>query len=1466
MIRVVIVLFLVVGGLLVALLIPAIQTWIAQVVSVRLSARLGVDLHVDRVELRPFGPNRLHGVFIADLEGDTLIAADEIWVRGLRVNTARHVLSAKRVELHRSRFVLDRPADKPHTNLTDLLELLSSPGGPETPSEPWTIRVAQVDIRALHFTHDDDHFQRLPFGVDVSHVDIPSADIIGGDLLVAGDSILFRFDRLAFADHSGLQVEDFSGQARVSPRGVRVNKLHLVTAPQRAGSTGSDLRGDLDLRSRSYDDFSEFIANVFMDARWDGSRLQFADVALFAPELRGVDYPITLRGRVQGLVNDIKGRRIELDLGSGSFFRGDVEMTGLPDMPNTFILLQADQVRALPSDLVQIPVPPFTSGKTLVLPPEVQQLGTMSFAGNFTGFINSFTTYGTAETAAGVLRSDISYERDTVSGYFRLDGRLATDGFHLGKVLGTASVGRIAMDATVHARGRSLDAMEAEIDGRVPELGLEHYTITDIDLNGKLEKNLFNGELHCRDPKLSLDFNGLADLRGRWPLVDFTADVRRMDLRALGVLGGKGYSDIQMGIRAQALLAPDSLLGQVVMEHVSYCQDSVDLDLGDMTLQAWRDQGMPMVRLESDVVDALVRGTFYPTLLPQAVSSALFSTFPALEADVEYKQEPQDFDFQVTVKEAQPVLDLVLPGLELGRGARFTGSFNSRTFDLAVDADMPRLGYAGLSADSVKLSMGKTMELLVLSLRGDGQVRKDSMVFRDLYITGKAYQDEIDLAADWAGGNGKAKGTVNLSALVQSPSSVLIDLEPSNVDLGNGVWRNERTASLRVDSSTIEIDTLEMRNGDQYVRLGGTIGRDPSHALGFDLLDVRTENLEPLYEGPLVHGSISGDGRIFNLLGDPYLISYLCVDSLAVEDKQVGDLRFAATFNEAGGQIDVNGHLQRDTLRAFDFSGTVHPGKAQELDLQLMMDRFDLRSINPFLPEDISDLQGKVSGRMTVTGRFAEPRINGFAELDNAGLRINYLNTFYSFSHRMNILPDMFTLDQVVLRDDEGHTAIANGTIIHQGLKDWNFDVSMEMTRMKVLDTDGHNNELYYGKAYATGNLGVSGYADNLEINVDAATGDGTDIHFPLGASQEVGNISFVHFLDPGKAEEHGHEEVDLTGIHLDMKVAVTPEARFELIFDPTVGDIMRGRGRGDIAMSVTPSGDFSMKGDVELVDGDYLFTLRNLVNKRFGVESGGHITWYGDPFDAIINVDAVYRLRASLYDVIPPALRTEAYKKRFPVEVLMHLSQNLMNPEIGFDVKLPTVDDAVRTQVSSAMATPDDMNKQVFSLIVLNRFAPTDATSAQSEGSGIGGATAATGTELLSNQLSNWLSSFSNDVDLGVNWRTGDVISQDEVELAVSTAIFNDRLLINTNVGVAYGAGGTQQGANTLIGDFSAEYSLTQDGKLRFKAFSQSNDRNLNQVDQAPTTQGAGLAYHEEFNTLGELLRKLGSIFRRKP
>jgi hypothetical protein len=247
------------------------------------------------------------------------------------------------------------------------------------------------------------------------------------------------------------------------------------------------------------------------------------------------------------------------------------------------------------------------------------------------------------------------------------------------------------------------------------------------------------------------------------------------------------------------------------------------------------------------------------------------------------------------------------------------------------------------------------------------------------------------------------------------------------------------------------------------------------------------------------------------------------------------------------------------------------------------------------------------------------------------------------------------------------------------------------------------------------------------------------------------------------------------------------------------------------------------------------------------------------------LDMNAVYKLRTALYDIMPPSERSEAYRKRVPVEVIMHLSDKLMQPEIGFDVRLPSVDEGVRTQVNSVLSDKDKLNKQVFALLVLNKFVSDDITQAGGFGQDASASGLTTMAEFASSQLSNFLGNASDAVDLGINYRPGNSIVADEFEVAVGKAFFNNRVQVSTNVGLTSANASSSQSGSQLIGDFNVEYLITNDGKLRAKAFSQSNDRNLNQLNQAQTTQGAGLAYREEFNTLGEFFTKIGNLFRSK-
>lgn len=1427
------------------LLLPAVQTWVAHQLAGWASGRAGVEVRIGRFTADPFGSITLRDVHVGDLQQDTLFVVEQLRVVRPRVSSAARSVRVSSLELEGLRFKLGIRKEDVRSNLTELVERLFPPTGEEAGAD-WRIRCGNFMLEDVHFSYHDERVVPIAWGVDVDHTDVRGLSVEGRDLDVIGDSITTTLSHLAFTEKSGLQVVDLGGFVQVGPSGIRVTGMDLRTV-------GSRLHGDLSMRTNSWADHAAFVEKVQLDIDLDSSRIEFAEVAYFATALRGIELPVSAAGRIRGTVAELKGRNLRIDLGQGTHFRGRADLSGLPDIDNTFLLIDIDELRTHVRDLSTLPSPPFIAGGRVDLPSEVMPFGQLAFRGNFTGFIHAFTAYGTLVSDLGDLRTDISYDRDTLTGYFNLGGRLATSGFALGAIAGTSTVEALAADLKLRVAGRSIPEARAELDGIIPSIRVNGATIENVVTRGVLERDLFDGVVRVQDNDLVLDFKGLADLRGPWPLVDFTADLEHADLQSLGIAPRGGYHALAAHIEARGRLSPDSLLGVIEATDISYCDDLGDHDLGYARLSSMQEQGEDVLRLDATFAEAQVHGRFLPTRVADLVSNMMLSVFPALGDEVVYRHEPQDLRFNIRLRDADQVLGIFLPGLQLAPGSTFNGYLNSRTFDLGLQAEVPVVSYGPFRAMETRILMDKTLDVLAFSVRSDEQRLGDSTWIAGSAFTGKAYQDELELSVGWESSTNGTSGDLELLGLVQGPRQLELDLQPSKIYLGRGDWTNDRVAHISLRNDSITIDTLTLRNGSQLIALSGKIDRDPDHSLGFLLQDVALENITPYLGGPRITGVLSGDGQVHDLYGTPFLRSYLCVDSLAVEDKAVGDVRFMANWVDGGEKLGLSGTLTRGPIKALDFDGHLTLDERQELDVKLLFDRFDLTFIDPYLPEGVSEIQGLVTGTLDVGGPLMGPEVNGELDLVGAGLRIDYLNTLYRFTHTVRVRPDMFALDLVTVVDEEGNTARLGGTILHDGLRKWNYNVWGNMDHFLVMNTTGEDNDIYYGKAYGSGEIEVSGYEGSLEVVVNARTAAGTDIHLPVGGSTEVSSISFVRFTTDS-AYAAGDEEVDLSGVELDLNVEVTPDALFELIFDPTVGDIMRGRGLGNMRMTVDRNGSFAMRGQVEVTEGDYLFTLRNVVNKRFEVAPGGTINWFGDPFDAQLDLKALYRLRAPLYDVVPPSERSEAYRKRVPVEVVMSLRDRLLNPEIGFEVKLPSVDESVKAQVLSALSTDQEMNRQVFALIVLNRFLPPPSYISAGSPSTGGLAAGTTGFELMSNQISNWLSQLSSGFDLGVNYRPGDNITQDELEVAVSTQLFNERLLLSTNVGVQYGAQ-NQQNSNTLVGDFQLEYLITDDGKLRFKAFSISNDRNLNRADQALTTQGAGIGYRREANNFWRLI-----------
>jgi hypothetical protein len=441
-----------------------------------------------------------------------------------------------------------------------------------------------------------------------------------------------------------------------------------------------------------------------------------------------------------------------------------------------------------------------------------------------------------------------------------------------------------------------------------------------------------------------------------------------------------------------------------------------------------------------------------------------------------------------------------------------------------------------------------------------------------------------------------------------------------------------------------------------------------------------------------------------------------------------------------------------------------------------------------------------------------------------------------------------------VVRDSKLNSGKLDLKITHNYFTDFLLDVKIQAENLQALNTTESMNDLFYGAAYVTGRFHAYGPISNIKMDINAKTERGTYFNVPLSGTGDVSQQDFVTFVKRETFKKQSKIKRRISesrGYELNFNLEITPEAETFLLFDPKVGDVIKGNGNANLRIEVTEAGEFNMYGDYLINDGDYLFTLQNVINKKFVVQKGGVISFKGDPFDADINLTANYRVRTSLYNLVKGVDSSAAVKRIIDVDAVMNLTDKLMKPNVRFDIRLPNSDDQARNLLRSQIINEDELNKQVFALILFRNFiTPQGGASETVSLSGVGGANA---SELLSSQLSNMLSQFSNDVSIGVNYRQGNATSKDQVSVNLSTQFFNDRLSVDGNVGNK----GTQNAQNTsnVVGEFNLEVRITEDGAIRIKVFNRSNQYLL-VTNDVPYTQGVGLFYRKEVSELDDFFK----------
>jgi hypothetical protein len=653
----------------------------------------------------------------------------------------------------------------------------------------------------------------------------------------------------------------------------------------------------------------------------------------------------------------------------------------------------------------------------------------------------------------------------------------------------------------------------------------------------------------------------------------------------------------------------------------------------------------------------------------------------------------------------------------------------------------------------------------------------------------------------------------------------------------------------------------------------GKVSSDANDVLKFRVNDLDLATLSVFFRKLRLdlNGKITGIASLQDPFNKPVFLSDLKIDSLNINGEDLGKGEILANWNNSEKKIHLKTSLGTGLIPILNIEGDYSP-KTATLDFKIGLDKLNLDMILPYADVLISDLKGIATGDLSLEGTLKTPDFNGKIKLLKTSLIVDYLKTRYNFTNDVVIEHNNIILKNFELFDEKGNLAVGDGSITNQYFKDFNLDLKVESKNFEFLNTNEKDNPLFYGLIFAGGIIHITGPPNNLFMDITAKSEKNSVFFIPLSGKNEIRENNFIYWVNGSMIEKKDKKvlpksQVNSKGLKLNLKLEVTPDAEVQIIFDPVIGDQIRGKGNGNLNLMINPGGKFEIFGDINIEEGDYLFTMKNLINKKFKIENGGRISWNGNPLDANIDLKAFYNLRTSIYPLLmDPGTdqNAESLKKRIPVDCMVTLTGKLMNPTVVTDITLPTADQQTQNHLKNSINTQDQLMQQFIALMLMNSFIPPRGYNPQG---GIASTGVTGGTEFLSNQASRMLSQISKDLDIGLKYRPGDQITTDQMEVALSTQILNDRVSISGNLDV----GGNQvtptttTNTNNIVGDFELDYKITE--KFHIKGFNRANDNLIFRT--SPYTQGAGFFYRESFNNLGELIKRykegLKKLFTRK-
>lgn len=1359
----------------------------------------------------------------------------------------------------------------PNSDAAKAVDKISDSSKVNTPTaeSPLKVLLSKGVLDNVNVIYNNGIGQNLSKSFDSNHLNISKLNGTLKDISY-GTDISGTVEQVSFIENSGFVLENLSTKFKYGTTETILDELNLKTPH-------TFLQRNLKLTYNNINDLSNNLGLVGVEAKLPQTKIGFKDVLWLAPNLRNSipfkSYPnaiLNVTAHVKGTVNDLLVQEFKLSGLDNLKVDASGTVKNALDTDKLWVNLKVNDLTTSKRFINQI-VPKNT------LPSNIELPDNLSASGKLKGSLNDVYVDLGLQSSFGNAKILGSFNQ-AVKNAEKYDLHASLANFDVGKLLKQKDIGKVTATAKIKGTGFNFEKNNATVDAFVTQATFQNYTYQNVNLKGGLSKGIYNIQLISDDENAKLNIVANGVYNASKPTIKTEGTVFKLDMNKLG------FSESPMAFAGKlnadfSSLNPDALNGELLLQDFVLSNGQEIYPISEISLAAVSTDSINSMELRSQLADLTLTGKYKLTEISASLLQTLNQYYHFQKTSTEAVIEPkQYFDFRAKIKNDDLIRKFV-PDLKAFSTVNLYGSYNADLKNVTMYGSIPNVEYGAFVLNDIKLSAGNDEEQLNYELTLN-EFNSEQFRLANIGLTGFVANDLIDYNLQVK--NDKDEVQYKIAGNVATANQLIdVTLKKDGLVLNYAPWNVTEDNKLTVYPKGIVANNLQLFNNNSSILINSE-GSSPEYPLNVAFKDFKIETLTEIIrkDSLLAEGTINGEAHIKDLMNDLRLTADLNIKDLKVFGNAIGTVD-ANVANETASLYKANVQLS-----GFDNNVSLigsYDTAASSFDANVAIKALQMTSIQGFSMNQLRDAKGYISGDLKVTGTTTSPSILGALKFNNAGFGITQLNTtFQDMNDAIKFTTRGIEFQDFKIKDTEANVLAINGAVLTQTYRDFIFDLNLRARDFKVVNSTKSDNQILFGVMAINADLGIKGDLNLPKVDGQITVTDKTDFTFVMPQSspalqEREGIIEFVDqdqlALNETLTDPQDVLEETIKGYDVNLNIEVEKEAKLSIVIDKTNGDFIKLQGEAQLTGGIDPSGKTTLTGRYEVKEGAYEMSV-SLLKRKFEIQEGSTIIWTGEPTKADVNITAIYKTKAAPIDLLQQqiaagdAVEQNKYKQQIPLNTKLMMMGELLKPIIKFDIEVdgnnPSLDqtiiDATEDKFEQLRAEESEMNKQVFALLLLNRFIGENPF-ASSTGISAESMARQSVSRMLSQQLNNLAADLIEGVELNFDlesnddYTTGTKEIRTDLNVGVSKRLLNDRLKVS--IGSNFGLEGNErqnERMTNIAGNIQVDYMLSKDGRYLLKAY-RKDEYQLALQGQVVET-GVGFVITVEYNQFKELLR----------